>query len=500
MKLLGFDLGFKSAIPAMGLDNTSALVPAESEGRGGWFSVVREGFTGAWQRNITIRRDSVIAFTAVYACLNRISQDLGKMPLQLMELSKDDIWKKVVRTSPFWKVLRKPNDYQTRSQFIVQWTISKLLAGNTFVLKQRDGTHRNLVVKLFVLNPLRVRPMITPDGSIFYEVAPDPLSEQFAEGVLIPASEIIHDRMPGLFHPLVGTSPIFSCGLAAAQGHHMQRSSAAFFKNMASPSGILTAPGAISNETAARLKEQWNAGFTGAKVGAVAVLGDGLKFEKMTVSAQDAQIIEQLRWSSENVCSAFSVPPFMVGMAPWPINGTVEAVQQQYWSLCLQSFIQDIETLMTEGLEVAEADSALLMGIKMNEKALLRMDTASRFAAWKNAISGTFMAPNEARKEEDLPPLPGGDALYMQQQNYSLEALSARDKEQIANPASAKPAVPIKPLPAGGSGDPNDDNNDDGNKDDANKNLGELITDEDEIDYVNHMLHVEFAKTNTVQA
>jgi phage portal protein BeeE len=85
------------------------------------------------------------------------------------------------------------------------------------------------------------------------------------------------------------------------------------------------------------------------------------------------------------------------------------------------------------------------------------MDTAGRFAAWKNAISGSFMTPNEARLEEDRTPIAGGDTLYMQQQNYSLEALSARDKEQIKNPGAATAAPPAKPLPAGGDGGSGDD-------------------------------------------
>ena len=52
------------------------------------------------------------------------------------------------------------------------------------------------------------------------------------------------------------------------------------------------------------------------------------------------------------------------------------------------------------------------------------------------------MSPNEARKKYlGLGPIPGGESAYMQQQNYSLEALAARD----ADDPFAKPAP--RPVP-----------------------------------------------------
>ena len=69
----------------------------------------------------------------------------------------------------------------------------------------------------------------------------------------IPADEIIHDRFNCLFHPLVGISPLYAAKLAANQGLRIQENSALFFGNMSRPSGILTAPEQISDETAERL-------------------------------------------------------------------------------------------------------------------------------------------------------------------------------------------------------------------------------------------------------
>jgi len=414
-----------------------------SEPEGGWWPIIREGYAGAWQQNITLRRETLLAFTPVFACMTRIAQDIGKMPIRLMEQTKDKIWIEIARNSPFAAVIYKPNDYQSQNQFLQQWMISKLLAGNTYVLKQRDN--RGIVTKLYPLDPTRVRPLITPDGSIYYQLGLDPLSEVLDATEVVPASEIIHDRMPGLFHPLIGTSPIFACSLPAIQGHAMQKASAAFFKNMAQPSGILTAPGAISDETAARLKAHWAENFTGHNVGRVAVLGDGLKFEPVTITAAAAQQVEQLKLSAQMVCSAFGVPAFMVGMDTPPTYTNIEAMTQQYWSQCLQTHMEGIECGMTEGLGLYDAKTTLEMAVKLDLDALLRMDTSTRYTTYKNGISAGMMSPNEARQRENLPPVKGGDSPYLQVQNYSLSALADRD---AAGPPTSTPGGSAGALPA----------------------------------------------------
>src|SRR5690606_20504727 len=115
--------------------------------------------------------------------------------------------------SPLAGPLRKPNRYQNRIQFFEWWITSKLLRGNTYVLKERDG--RGVVQRLHLLDPSRVQVLVATDGSVFYQISQDDLAGVPEASVAVPASEIIHDRMNCLFHPLVGVSPIFASGIAA---------------------------------------------------------------------------------------------------------------------------------------------------------------------------------------------------------------------------------------------------------------------------------------------
>lgn len=399
----------------------------------GWYGAIQEWFSGAWQNNAPyVRRENVIAFAAVYACVNRIASDIAKMPINLMRETDSGVLDPAVM-SPLKAVLVKPNTFQTRVQFIQQWLISKLLSGNTYVLKVRDA--RGVVIGMYVLCPKHVRPLVTEDGSVYYQLGVDNLSEIY-EPAIVPASEIVHDMMPALFHPLCGTTPIFACGAAASQGVAIQRSSAHFFNNMARPSGVLTAPGAISKPTAQRVKEAFEANYGGNNFGRIAVLGDGLKWEALTMSAADSQVIEQLKWSAETVCSCFDVPPYKIGIGT-PSGGTIDGLNQQYFSQCLQTHIASMEILLNEGLRL---DNAALKAV-FDTDALLRMDTATRFKTWGEGIKGGWAHPNWARKKENMQPVEGGDTPYMQQQNFPLAALA----KQV--PAAALPAPAPAPAP-----------------------------------------------------
>jgi HK97 family phage portal protein len=412
MRLFGFD------IRRAGDSQSKALAPV-AENRGGWFPIIRESFAGAWQQNIEIDENLVLSFHAVYACITLIASDIAKLRLKLVRQDENGIWSEY-KNPAYDPVLRRPNHYQNRIQFWETWMLSKLTRGNVYVLKARDA--RGVVAQLFILDPSRVQPMVADDGSVFYALQADNLSSLMGP-VMVPAREIIHDRFNTLFHPLVGTSPIFASGLAATQGLNIQSNSTRFFGNKSMPGGVLTAPGAISDETAARLKVAWDTNYAGENFGKVAVLGDGLKFEPIMMTSTEAQLIEQLQWNAQVVCSAFHVPPYKIGVGDMPTYNNVQALNVEYYSQCLQSLIEAAELCMDEGLEMGQG-----VGTEFDLEGLLRMDASTLYKTIADGVKGGFLAPNEGRRKIDLAPTAGGDTPYLQQQNYSLAALAKRDE------------------------------------------------------------------------
>ncbi len=296
------------------------------------------------------------------------------------------------------------------------------------------------MVALYVLDPLLVTPLVADDGSVYYQLSTDNLSGIPGGSVVVPAREIIHDRFNCFFHPLVGLSPIFAGGLAAMQGLSIQNDSAVFFQNGARPSGILTAPGQIGDDTAKRLKEYWDAEFSGDNSGKVAVLGDNLKYEAMKSKAVDAQLIEQLKWSAEVVCSVYHVPPYKIGVGALPSYNNVQSLNVEYYSQCLQVLIEAIELCLDEGLGTGEG-----LGTELDTANLLRMDSVTQMEMLDKGKN--YFTPDEGRATLGLPPVPGGNAVYRQQQDFSLEALAKRDAQADLFATATPPAAPEGQAP-----------------------------------------------------
>lgn len=432
-----------SRLRAVAKGVSQAFSSIGGSGNGGWWPIVRESFTGAWQQHVEVRRDLVLAYWAVNSCMTLIAGDVGKLRPKLMEQQASGIWKEITNAA-FSPVLRRPNRYQTWQKFAEQWIISKLAHGNTYVLLVRDG--RRVVVEMHVLNPYRVTPLVAPDGAVYYQLQQDDLAQVSAEdSVAIPASEIIHDTMVALFHPLVGISPIYACGLAATQGLRIQEDSATFFGNQSRPSGILTSPGQIPDATAKAYKQRWEENYGGANVGRVAVLGNDLKYQPLAVNAEDAQMVEQLKMTAEVVCSTFHVPAYMVGAGPTPPYANIQAVNQQYFSQCLQTLIESMEAHLDYGLGLGMIEGRML-GIELDIGALLRMDSLTQMEVVSKGIQGGALTPNDGRAMLDREPLEGGDTVYLQQQQFSLAALAKRDaRDDPFATSNSKPPVQEQP-------------------------------------------------------
>lgn len=403
-------------------------------GSRGWWPWIHEATTGGWQRNETISVETVWSNPTLFAIITLIAGDIAKLRPKLVEQDSNGIWNET-DSAAFSPVLQRPNHYQLWIDYVEWYLQSKLNHGNTYVLKARDG--RNVVRALYVLDPYRVTPLVAPDGSVFYQLYTDELNQ--ATPVVVPAREMIHDVMCPLFHPLCGVSPIYAAGFPAMQGLNIRNASDKFFKNGSRPGGVLSAPGAIDDTTALRLKDYWDSNFGGDNQGKIAVLGDGLKYEAMAMTAEQSRLVEQLHMTDEDICKCFHMPRHKVGVGPDPTYNNIEALNKQYYSDCLQKLIEKFEAKHDEALGLLETPGRTL-GIELDRSALFEMDSTARADAAQKAIQAG-MSPNEVRfRYYDLGPVPGGDTPFLQEQQWPVRLLADREI------ADRQPTAPA-PLP-----------------------------------------------------
>lgn len=432
----------KSVLSAIAAASRKAATLSGVDSNRGWSRIFSSGDfnTGYWQQDTELSRDTILSNGHIWSSVTQIAGDIAKLAARLMTMDQG-VWVETTNAA-FSPVLRKPNHYQTRQQFIESWMLSKLIHGNAYVLKARDnrgGEGNGNVRAMYVLDPTRVMPLVATSGEVFYQLQRDDLSKlPQGEYPAIPASEIIHDRANCFFHTLVGLSPLFAAQLPASQGLRMQKNSEKFFQNMSRPGGMLTAPGEIGDDTAKRLKEEFEKNFSGDKIGRLFVGGDGLKFDAMAVPAEQSQMVEQLKLSGEQIAGIFGVPAFLIGAGPVPSYDNVQSLMQLYHSACLQEYLTAIEDLLDDGMGL----TAKSYRVEFDLDDLLRMDSKMQAEVEAILVQRGIRAPNASRRRFGEKPVEGGDVPFMQEQNWPINVLAKRE-----TPLNT-PKLPPAPPPA----------------------------------------------------
>lgn len=423
---------------------------------GGAGAGVREPYAGAWQNGGEIRtsqRKSPLAHSAVYTCINIISSDISKLPMKVKRPRVGAPGMEDHVNHPINRVLRNPNRYQTALQFLLYYFASKLWTGNVYVLLFRDS--RGVVESMHVLDPSTVTPAVTKEGDVWYLVKANDLNK-LAEDTYIPARDVLHDRAMALFHPLIGVSPLYAAAVSANIGNSISSNSEQFFENMSRASGVLTAPGDIPPATADRLKKEWDGNYSGLGFGKVAVLGAGLEWKPLAITAADAQLIEQLRFTVEDIGRVYRVPSFMLGELAKQTYRNSEQSARMYYQGCLSHHIESAEQCFTAKFEMEGG-----VRVMFDLSPLFRMESDVRYETHAKALSAGIKSINEVRAEEDLPPVKGGEEPRMQVQ-YVPISMTPMPGQPGATPTPAVPADPEDDTP---DDDVDSENDDDGNGD-----------------------------------
>src|SRR5690606_11424682 len=157
-----------------------------------------------------------------------------------------------------------------------------------------------------------------------------------------------------------------------------------------------------------------------------AVIGADMKFTAFAFKSADSQMVEQMRYSDEQICQPFGVPPFIVGIGSIPAGMKVDDMMGLYYQRALQKHIEAMENLLDEGLGISRP-----LGVELDLEPLLRMDPQKRAEVWAKVEA----TPNERRLPFNLPPLPGGDTVYKQEQDIPLEEARKNTIDKAPEPA-----------------------------------------------------------------
>lgn len=402
---------------------------------GGWhqFDPLGDG----WQRNMDLPDSEARHVPAVYACVMLIARSVSQCyPTHYKDVETSPT--KVI-TSPAYKVLRRPNSYQSGPEFFLNLMSTALFEGEAFAVVTRDA--RSVINSIHLMPKGACAPLIDDDSKeIFYSIGDNPLGPGGQE-YIAPARDVLHLKFHAPRHPLIGESPLKAASLAAGVNVALAKNQAAFFNNMNRPSGVLTTDMQLNAQQMHQLRAAFAEQSKQWASGGMPILASGLKFQPMAISSQDAQLVQAQRMSVEDICRVYGVPPPLIGDLSHATLNNTETLIAHFLSMSLGSYLETLERTLDRlfGLSASEY-------IELDTQALLRTNFETRINGLTKAVQGGLMTPNETRLKEGLAPVVGGDEVYLQRQMVSLETMAALAAQETA-PAPVN-QDPVEPPPA----------------------------------------------------
>jgi HK97 family phage portal protein len=331
-----------------------------------------------------------------------------------------------VENSALSRVLQRPNDYQTSSDFLLNAVHSLYREGNCFALALRNS--RFEVQSLHLMNPRMSAPLVSEDGDvtggdIFFRLAGNAVVDALFgdKQIIAPCRDVLHIKLHSNHRypsPLVGETPLAAAMADVAVGNAFVQQQLNFLANQARPSAVLSTDLVLDRDQVQQIRDRWADQSRGLNQGGTPILTAGLKVQPWATPAKDAQLAELSKLSAERICWAFGIPLQLLGLANTPATSTETLMQ--FWlstglGFCLNHVEQAFDRLFDlkgEPEDYTEFDTA----------ALLRSAQKDRIEALARAVQGGVYSPNEARNMEGLDSVPYGDEPRCQQQVVPLSA------------------------------------------------------------------------------
>jgi HK97 family phage portal protein len=366
--------------------------------------------------------------SAVTSCVQLISTTLAMLPALVMR--SDDSGQRVpVDTHPLARLVANGPDATLSWPSYLQAAVADVLRYGNSLSAIETGSNGMLTGLTLYPWPY-VGVLRGPTGQLVFE-ARDPTGFGPPRRLLRSECLLLTDRLDdvGLLGKSVLSRAASSMKLATSVHVWAQQ----FYGSASRPGGVLTAPGRLSKETAARLKEDWDSGYTNERRWKTAVLPEGLKFESFGIDAETADLIAARRLGVEEVARLFLTPVQLIGDSSRANFNTMEAMLRIFGMFCIAGWAAKIE---------AEINRALLSppySFTLDVSSLTRGDPKTVYEGYASARAAGWMTANEVRAKENLPALPEGNTLTPPAQTTPGSSGSSSDAPPPEEPDDAPP-------------------------------------------------------------
>jgi len=375
----------------------------------GWLSGGLRRFNGlqiAWPRTSTptakpVNEETAMQVSAYWACARLITETVSSLPVILYK--KTGRKRRADDSHPLYRILAfKPNRYQTRIDFFSTLVLNLVTWGNAYCHIVRNSSGQ--IISLLPLMSAQMQVQLLEGGVLVYQYTDSNGTTIYAD------SSIWHIKLFG--NGIMGLSPLghaaSSIGLAIAGENRVT----SIYRNGARPSGILLFDKTLKEEQRAAIRENAKK-LAGNNSDSLMLLDDRVKYQQTSMSPQDIELLQSRKFQIEDIARFMGVPSVLIndtsGSTAW--GSGIAQIIEGWYKLGLRPYLENIE--LSACVNLLPIEQQRNWEIELDFDALLRADMIARYDAYGKAVNNGIITPNEARDNEGLEQLPGGDTLLI---------------------------------------------------------------------------------------
>jgi len=366
----------------------------------------------------TISADGALQLSVVWACIDKRANIVASLPF--FAYKERDGEKELARTSRLYSLLKEsPNSRMTPFEFWRALMMNYDLRGNAYARIDRDapgpGQSIGEAVAMWPMPADQVRPVVLEDGSMVYEYM---ISGKVA---ILAEENVLH--LKNLGNGTIGLAKLDFMAASTDELANAQSSASKMFGNSGKPTAVLMIDSALSPAQREGLRANYGE-LTSGSTQRLAVLEANMKYQQLSLSPADQQLIETRKFGIEELCRWFDVPPVLVNHPGQIKYGNDDIIEDIFYKLTISPLVESIEQAFRKRVMTPRQRASMVCEFQMD--ALLRGSATKRAEIYAKGLQNGWITRAEVRQLEGWPKKDGTDFLTAQSNLLPLNKLGTQ--------------------------------------------------------------------------